>query len=333
MLGSGSQIIKTTVRTMMSKPKRPKLETLTPILNDELIEEVPTIEVYVGTIKDPKTTSKLVLELNKILPIPELGHLKRVRGLQILLLPRNAQHENSSDVWNFLASKKFDRSLIEDELQILSVAGLPPKIRKQYNIVQKLWPCKFYPDLYLEKLTTNTLFSDKELETHSFFMEIALEICTITDTKNGVLVVDPCMNSIVGIGFSQTDENPIKHAVMIAIDDVATRQNGGAWVRSCAYSTVITRIKTKFQNLRFDYAPSEEGPYLCTGCYIYSVNEPCITCAMALVHSRAKRVFYGAKSRIGGLGTLCKIHCIGNLNHHYEAFGGLLEEQCEFLQK
>lgn len=314
----------------MSKPKRLKLETLAPILHDELIEDVPLIEVYVATIKDRKTTSKLVLELNKILPIPDLGHLKRVRGLHILLLPKS--FGNSFDVWQLLATKRFDRTLIEDKLQVISVAQLAPKVRKQYDIAQKLWPCKFYPDAYLEKLTTNTLFSDKELAKHSMFMEIALEICCLTSSENGVLIVDPSVDSVVGVGFSQVDENPIKHAVMIAIDDVAKLQNGGAWIRNSTYDIVIESLKKKYENLCFDFGYSEEGPYLCTGCYVYSVNEPCITCAMALIHSRAKRVFYGATSQLGALGTLCKIHCVNNLNHHYEAFGGLLAEECNFLK-
>lgn len=315
---------------MMSKPKRLKLETLTPILHDELIEEVPLIEVYVATIKDRKTTSRLVAELNKILPIPDLGHLKRVRGLQILLLPKH--FGNQFDVWQLLATKGFDRTLVEDVLQVIFVARVSPKVRRQYDTVQKLWPCKFYPDAYLEKLTTNTLFSEKELAKHSMFMEIALDICRSTSCENGVVIVDPNVDSIVGIGFSQVDENPIKHAVMIAIDDVANLQNGGAWIRHSTYNTIIESIKKKYENLCFDFGHSEEGPYLCTGCYVYSVNEPCITCAMALIHSRAKRVFYGARSYLGALGTLCKIHCVDNLNHHYEAFGGLLAEDCNSLQ-
>ena len=50
---------------------------------------------------------------------------------------------------------------------------------------------------------------------------------------------------------------------------------------------------------------------------------------MALLHSRIRRVFYGyADLRNGGLGSRSKIHDQIGLNHHFQAFSGLLEKQC-----
>ncbi|KAL0323640.1 UNVERIFIED_CONTAM: tRNA-specific adenosine deaminase TAD3 [Sesamum angustifolium] len=50
-------------------------------------------------------------------------------------------------------------------------------------------------------------------------------------------------------------------------------------------------------------------PYLCTGYDIYSVWEPCIMCAMAIVHQRIRRVFYSFPNpNDGALGSVtdCK---------------------------
>lgn len=43
------------------------------------------------------------------------------------------------------------------------------------------------------------------------------------------MIVDPVTQAVVGQGFSQSDTHHLKHAVMVAIDDVAYTQGAGAW--------------------------------------------------------------------------------------------------------
>uniref|UniRef100_A0A0A1WU96 tRNA-specific adenosine deaminase-like protein 3 n=1 Tax=Zeugodacus cucurbitae TaxID=28588 RepID=A0A0A1WU96_ZEUCU len=62
------------------------------------------------------------------------------------------------------------------------------------------------------------------------------------------------------------------------------------------------------------------GPYLCTGYDLYLSQEPCLMCAMGLVHSRARRVYFEKRSYNGALVTRFKLHAIKELNHHYEVF-------------
>lgn len=71
--------------------------------------------------------------------------------------------------------------------------------------------------------------------------------------------------------------------------------------------------------------------YICTGYDVYVTREPCTMCAMALVHSRVRRVFYGCTSPQGALGTKIKLNTLKCLNHHYEVFAGILEKECKCI--
>jgi tRNA(Arg) A34 adenosine deaminase TadA len=53
---------------------------------------------------------------------------------------------------------------------------------------------------------------------------------------------------------------------------------------------------------------------------------------MAILHSRFKRVIYGVgDTEFGGLGTKYDVHCEKPLNHHFEVYKGLCQEECKAL--
>nr|CAH7744172.1 unnamed protein product [Callosobruchus chinensis] len=348
----------------MGDAKRMKLDpgldiscSLHPVLPDELTDDIPLTEVHYGIISDVKNTSKIIVQLNNILPIPELTHLKRMNQGKVLLLPSTVAPCN--EVLNILKKKKFDISTLESDLGTAMVAKIAPKTKKQYEKVTKLWPCNFHPNKYLEKLVTNTMFSQKELILHTKFMKLAIDVAKYGSAKSaqerqvGVVIVDPKIESVVAVGYSCKPEGLIRHAVMVAIDNVAKTQKGGTWSRTenkisedgldtsgIPTEDLLKYLKENHKDMRFgatvfrckdDLDQPADGPYLCTGYQVYATREPCVMCAMALIHSRAFRVFYGTSSTNGGLGTLCKVHTVKDLNHHYEVFAGLLEGECSKL--
>ncbi|PAV80150.1 hypothetical protein WR25_19939 [Diploscapter pachys] len=65
----------------------------------------------------------------------------------------------------------------------------------------------------------------------------------------------------------------------------------------------------------------EDGSYLATDCDVFVDKEPCGMCAMALVHARAKRVFFNKPSKNGVLKEgPWQLHLEPSLNHHYAVF-------------
>jgi tRNA-specific adenosine deaminase 3 len=67
--------------------------------------------------------------------------------------------------------------------------------------------------------------------------------------------------------------------------------------------------------------------YLCTGYDCYVLHEPCVMCAMALVHSRVRRVVYcEPDAQLGALGGRIRLHGQKSLNHHYQVFSAGAEE-------
>ena len=66
-------------------------------------------------------------------------------------------------------------------------------------------------------------------------------------------------------------------------------------------------------------------PYLCTGYDAYVTVEPCAMCAMALVHSRIRRLVYAVPAADGALGSRYRLHTERSVNHHFQVFRGLLK--------
>jgi tRNA(adenine34) deaminase len=69
--------------------------------------------------------------------------------------------------------------------------------------------------------------------------------------------------------------------------------------------------------------------YRLVGCVLYVTLEPCAMCCGAIQHARIARLVFGASDpKTGCCGSVIDLMQEPRLNHHCEATGGILAEQC-----
>ena len=112
----------------------------------------------------------------------------------------------------------------------------------------------------------------------------------------------------------RTDIRPIYN--LYCVCDVSTIYNCSRNKRESPNSSLDGRSDRlcKTEMLR-----SEE--YICTNYNAFMTDEPCMMCAMGLLHSRIKRIFFARLNPTNGaLVSRCRLHSFEGINHRYEVF-------------
>ncbi len=132
-----------------------------------------------------------------------------------------------------------------------------------------------------------------------YFMRQALKLAEKAEQQDeipvGAIVVHE--NNIIGEGFNRSIQlhDPSAHAEMIAIREAGKH----------------------IENYRM------------LDCTLYVTLEPCPMCSGLLVHSRIKRLVYGASDlKTGAAGSVFNLVDSDKLNHQVEVCSGVLADEC-----
>eukprot|EP01126_Amoeba_proteus_P060865 TRINITY_DN8101_c0_g1_i2.p1 TRINITY_DN8101_c0_g1~~TRINITY_DN8101_c0_g1_i2.p1 ORF type:complete len:195 (-),score=28.04 TRINITY_DN8101_c0_g1_i2:59-643(-) len=183
--------------------------------------------------------------------------------------------------------------LFDVSIDLREVPEFLPLTLQQEKEWSQYWPIviKRQPPTTPNTDTLSELEVVKIFELMQIAKELAVEAKKNGNKCNGCVIVDKGW-SIVGEGGDNCTRCLLDHSVMECLNKISAK------------------------GIQF-----HEEHYLCTGFYAFCWKEPCVMCAMALLHSRIGKVFFHLPNqKRGGLVSRFKIHCQSSLNHHFHVY-------------
>lgn len=289
----------------------------------------PLCKVYVTAIK-PKDASDVIRILSQILPLNDgLSHLKRVRRVDCDSSPKGFRLEIvlcREEIWHLR-----DESIIQQlspfdfKPRLLLVPAGAPLSKEELKTWGALWPLIYRPGK--ENHSPLTPAELRCMYVHAKYVHEKAKTVPKCNHPVAAILVHPDSDMIVAEGIDSSRRaalpggNPerinarLSHAVMNCVSNFAIPHAQGANNRKRGVAT-SHRMRDDKSN-----SPLPLDQYLCTGLDCYVAREPCVMCAMALVHSRIRRIIFVSSNEdeVGGLSE-AKIHCDAALNHRFDAF-------------
>ncbi|TIA90551.1 hypothetical protein E3P99_01529 [Wallemia hederae] len=242
---------------------------------------------------------------------------------------------------------------------ILRVPSRRATTPEEYTACQKYWPVSFTPKAQFVNGFTYDYWDSRKLDWVMNGLDTAKALAMEAKERGELPIAahvssppldipippgyPPPTPNMTALGYDTrcSSGNPLNHAIFNCVrkvgelrykaDAETTTMNGsGSNVDkrdsevsdSNNSSTTSSSSSTTIQPTLSGINACQNGAeYLCTSLTLFATHEPCMMCAMALVHSRVRDIYYLRKSKSsGGCGSVYSVHEMQNLNHHFEAW-------------
>jgi tRNA-specific adenosine deaminase 3 len=267
------------------------------------------IEVWTSTV-EPQDCGPLLKDLSKMAKDETLSHLKRVKRQKQQTTTTSSPPKKKAklDLEVLMGRNENDAAALVKtynlELKRKLVPGRPAESNQELTEFNAIWPTIYFQKNTEEHKEQGLALSEVEIKQMVRGMEIA--------AKDGAVIMDPESGSVVATSKDElilqplSSKNPLCTPVILAIQGISRFERKAALGHGMESDT--------FRN----------GQYLCTGYDIYVRNEPSVFEAMAMVHSRIRRVVFRDinpnDGGLGGTGTASAVHCLPTTNHRYRVF-------------
>ncbi|KAI7688165.1 putative inactive tRNA-specific adenosine deaminase-like protein 3 [Sarcoptes scabiei] len=271
---------------------------------------IQTKKALILRVIEKKELTKIVQFLNENIPMKQLSlqHLKRIDSSRsndnrVFICPVDemtySQLENFDPIERIvdLIDVKLKKFLLHQGLENLYIADVPisrPLTKNQFLKTSQLWPVCFHEDKYIADCLNGAVFSPVRLENIHQLMDHTLSLLDNQMNGNCSAIITRRNVSEIHKRFKM---NPLEKSIG-------------------EQSQESTNDDQIYQN-----------DYLCTDYECFLSQEPCLMCAMALIHSRIRRVFFysSINSEISiscndKAYSIHQLHFNSKLNHRHEVW-------------
>ncbi|TFY83788.1 hypothetical protein EWM64_g213 [Hericium alpestre] len=308
-----------------------RIKTTAEDIEEETIVEVRTLQAWAVDIPDPRHTTVMLKWLRQSgFDTPTLSHLKRVRksakSSTLLIGPSEATPTLPDDPDLGLSTP-----------YLISIPKTVALTQTSLQLKNTLWPTVFAPRRKGESepwTRAKVLWAQHALQT------IVREAQRVRDAGELPIVsyvpppydIPDDFTPFISHDTRTTARHPLRHSALNVIRQIADHRSTTSSRPSRAVSPSAD-LPTPPISLSGADTPRAETPrngqgYLLTGLTLFTTHEPCIMCAMALLHSRVKEVVYLVPmDKTGGCGGAACVPRLEGVNHRFtiERWTGTLE--------